>query len=186
MSVPGSAPVPVITPDLTMDQILNAMPGAKRALFRNFHIGGCSSCAFSPQETLAALSARNGLDPDIVLRALRAGHEEDAQILVEPAEARRWVEAGQALLIDARTREEHEAVHIAGDSFLTNELSRSLIDGPEDPGKWLVLYDHQGRQVLDAASYFIGHGLKRVRALRGGIDAWALELDPEMPRYCVE
>jgi rhodanese-related sulfurtransferase len=182
----GPVSAPVLTPDLTMGEVLDRLPGAKRALFRHFHLGGCSSCAFSPQETLEQLSRRNQLDPQAVLRTLLAGHEEDAKILVSPREARQWLDSGEALLIDARTREEHEAVHIPGDAFLTNELSRSLIEGPEDPGKWLVLYDHQGRHVLDAASYFIGHGLKRVRALQGGIDAWALELDPEMPRYCLE
>ena len=34
-------------------------PGAQRALFRKYHIGGCSSCGFSPNETLAGVCARN-------------------------------------------------------------------------------------------------------------------------------
>jgi len=32
--------------------------------------------------------------------------------------------------------------------------------------------DHQGKNGLDAAAYFMGHGLESVRCLRGGIDAW--------------
>ena len=47
----------------------------------------------------------------------------------------------------------------------------------------LVIVDHQGRQGLDAAAYFIGHGLIHVRCLRGGIDAWSREVDPKLPRY---
>ena len=49
----------------------------------------------------------------------------------------------------------------------------------------LVIIDHQGRQALDAAAYFLGHGLQNVRCLRGGIDAWAQEVDPRMRRYRV-
>ena len=37
----------------------------------------------------------------------------------------------------------------------------------------IVIVDHQGKNGLDAAAYFMGHGLESVRCLRGGIDAWA-------------
>jgi rhodanese-related sulfurtransferase len=39
---------------------------------------------------------------------------------------------------------------------------------------------------MDAVAYFIGHGLKQTLGLRGGIDAWAAEVDPAMPRYRLE
>jgi rhodanese-related sulfurtransferase len=45
--------------------------------------------------------------------------------------------------------------------------------------------DHQGKNSLDAAAYFMGHGLQKVRCLRGGIDAWAQEVEPAMRRYTV-
>ena len=50
----------------------------------------------------------------------------------------------------------------------------------------LVIIDHQGRQGLDAAAYFLGHGLTNVRCLRGGIDAWSREVDTKLPRYRLE
>jgi rhodanese-related sulfurtransferase len=43
--------------------------------------------------------------------------------------------------------------------------------------------DHQGKQALDAAAYFLGHGLQNVRCLRGGLDAWSREVDPAVRRY---
>ena len=43
-----------------MREVLENFPGAQRALFRRYHIGGCSSCGFSPDETLAQVCARNG------------------------------------------------------------------------------------------------------------------------------
>jgi hypothetical protein len=36
---------------------------------------------------------------------------------------------------------------------------------------------------MDAAAYFMGHGLQSVRCLRGGIDAWAQEVETGMRRY---
>ena len=48
-----------------------------------------------------------------------------------------------------------------------------------------MIVDHQGKNALDAAAYFMGHGLQNVRCLRGGIDAWAQEVDPKVRRYKV-
>ena len=49
-----------------------------------------------------------------------------------------------------------------------------------------VIYDHTGKQALDATAYYAGHGFTNVRCLRGGIDAWSQEVDPKMPRYKLE
>ena len=50
----------------------------------------------------------------------------------------------------------------------------------------IILIDHTGSRVLDAAAYFAGHGFTHVKGLRGGIDAYAEEADPSLPRYKVE
>ena len=49
-----------LNPQSTMQQVLEACPGAQRALFQRYHISGCRSCGFSPDETLAGLAERNG------------------------------------------------------------------------------------------------------------------------------
>ena len=49
-----------ISAQSTMTQVLEVYLGAQRALFKRYHIGGCSSCAFQPNETLEQLCARNG------------------------------------------------------------------------------------------------------------------------------
>ena len=57
----------IIDPQITMSVLLERYPGAQRALFRKYHIGGCSSCGFQPNETLAGVCARNeNLDIDEV------------------------------------------------------------------------------------------------------------------------
>ena len=167
-----------------MRDVLDAFPGAQRALFRRYHIGGCSSCGFSPDETLAQVCARNGnLNVEEVLAHIRTSHEQDEKILISPKELAEWLKQDQSVrLVDVRSREEFEAVHIDGSQLLSQDLMREIMsDGTNS--RPLVIIDHQGRQVLDAAAYFIGHGLQNVRALRGGIDAWAQEVDSDLRRY---
>jgi hypothetical protein len=39
------------------------------------------------------------------------------------------------------------------------------------------------KRFISAVFNFMGHGLQNVRCLRGGIDAWAQEMDAKMRRY---
>jgi rhodanese-related sulfurtransferase len=169
-----------------MRDVLEQFPGAQRALFRRYHIGGCSSCGFSPDETLAGVCARNGgLDVNEVLSHIQSSHEQDAKILIsakELAEARQ--QDKNLRIVDVRSREEFEAVHIEGSTLLSQDVMRQIM-GDGSNTKPLVVVDHQGKNGLDAAAYFMGHGLQNVRCLRGGIDAWAQEVDTGMRRYRV-
>ena len=167
-----------------MREVLEAYPGAQRALFRRYHIGGCSSCAFRMEETLSEVCARNGrLDVNEVLEHIKTSHEEDARVLIEPEELAAWLEQDPSLqLVDVRSREEFEAVHIEGSLLLSQDVMRQILSGGSN-SRPVVILDHQGKQGLDAAAYFAGHGLQNVRCLRGGIDAWAQKVDPKLRRY---
>ena len=167
-----------------MSVVLEAFPGAQRALFRRYHIGGCSSCGFQPAETLAQVCERNGnLDVNEVLAHIRSSHEQDAKILIEPKELAEWrKQVASVRLVDVRSREEFEAVHIEGSVLLSQEVMRQIM-GDGSNTRPLVVVDHQGKNSLDAAAYFMGHGLQNVRCLRGGIDAWAQEVDASVKRY---
>jgi rhodanese-related sulfurtransferase len=166
--------------------VLEAYPGAQRALFRGYHIGGCSSCSFQADETLQQVCARSGgLKPEEVLEHIRAGHQEDAKVLIEPKELAQWVRQDKTVrLVDVRSREEFDAVHIEGSILLSQPVMREILsEGSND--RPLVIIDHEGKKALDAAAYFTGHGLRNVRCLRGGIDAWAVQVDSGMRRYRV-
>lgn len=39
---------------------------------------------------------------------------------------------------------------------------------------------------MDAAAYFLGHGFVETKCLKGGIDAYSLDVDPSIPRYRLE
>jgi rhodanese-related sulfurtransferase len=175
-----------ISPQSPMRDVLETFPGAQRALFRRYHIGGCSSCGFSPEETLAGVCARNGnLDVNEVLAHIQSSHEQDAKILISPKELADTLKQDNSLrLVDVRSREEFEAVHIEGSTLLSQDVMRQIM-GDGSNTRPVVVVDHQGKNGLDAAAYFMGHGLQNVRCLRGGIDAWAQEVDTGMRRYKV-
>ena len=167
-----------------MRAVLENFPGAQRALFRRYHIGGCSSCGFSPDETLAQVCARNGnLDVAEVLAHIQSSHEQDAKVLISPKELAGLLQRDQSVkLVDVRSREEFEAVNIAGSVLLSQDVMRELMASGSNTNP-IVVIDHAGKNGLDAAAYFMGHGLQNVRCLRGGIDAWAQEVDVKMRRY---
>jgi rhodanese-related sulfurtransferase len=176
-----------IDPQITMSGLLARFPGAQRALFRRYHIGGCSSCGFQPNETLAGVCARNdNLDVDEVVEHILASDLADRAMQIEPRElADRLAANERVYLLDVRTREEFDAVHLSNARFFSQEFMQEIL------GNWtrenlLVVYDHEGARSLDAAAYFQGHGFENVKSLRGGIDAWSIEVDPTVLRYHLE
>src|SRR5436190_10070001 len=133
-----------IGPQSTMQQVLEVFPGAQRALFRRYHIGGCSSCGFQPAETLEQVCRRNNnLDVTEVIDEIKVSHEQDARLLLSPAEVAKMREQDPSLrLLDVRTREEYEAVHIDGAVLLSQPAMQEIL------GHWprterFVIYDHQ-------------------------------------------
>jgi rhodanese-related sulfurtransferase len=174
-----------IDPQTTMTRVLEMFPGAQRALFRRYHIGGCASCAFEQGETLAGLCARNKLDAAEVIAHIQTSHQQDEELQISPAELASLRQAGAVRLVDIRSREEFDAARIEGAVLLSQPVMQDIL------GHWpreglIVLYDHRGRQSLDAAAYFMGQGFRNVRCLRGGLDAWSLEADATIPRYRLE
>src|SRR5262245_16819485 len=112
-----------------MSEVLAAYPGAQRALFRRYHIGGCSSCGFQPTETLAAVCQRNGhLDVTEVLAHIQSSHEQDERILISAKELAEWRKQDANLrLVDVRSREEFEAVHIEGSTLLSQPVMQQIM-----------------------------------------------------------
>ncbi len=174
-----------IDPNITMRELLEQFPGAQRAMFRKYHIGGCSSCGFSPDETLAGVCARNeNVDVEEAIEHIIGSDAADRAMQIEPLDLQVKIASGEKLnLLDVRTREEFDAVKLPGAQLFTEELMQTNDWSRED---LLVVYDHQGTRSLDAAAYFQGHGFTNVKSLRGGIDAYSAEVDSSLPRYHLE
>ncbi len=176
-----------INSETTMADLLQVYSGAQRALFARYHIGGCRSCGFRPDETLAEVCARNeNLPVSEVIAHIHDSHDADAKIQISPQELAVLLKSNPGLkLIDVRSREEHEAVAIPGSRLMTQDLTQELFNTASKTEP-IIIYDHLGDRALDAAAYFIGHGFSETKCLAGGIDAYSLQVDQSLPRYRVE
>ena len=185
MSSPDKKPTVLCS----MKELLSLYPGARRTLFQRHHLGGCNSCAFDLEETLQELCARSGaLDAETVLKEIEQSHLEDEKLLIDPLALRDLLydtSNNTLRLLDLRTREEFDAVHIPTTVLLTEQLMQeAMATWPKE--ELLILIDHQGERGIDAAAYFVGHGFSAVNALRGGIDAYSEQADSSLPRYTIE
>ncbi len=179
---------PKISAETTMKQLQELMPGARRALFAKYHIGGCQSCGFDDSETIGEVCKRNeDLSVDDVLKHLSSSAEHDQKIQINSSDLKKELDQDDIdiKLLDIRSREEFEAVKIPGSEIMTADLQQEAL------GKWdketrTIIIDHTGDRSLDVAAFFIGHGLKKTAALAGGIDAYSKEVDPNIPRYRIE
>ena len=74
-----------IDPNITMRELVEQFPGAQRAMFRKYHIGGCSSCGFSPDETLAGVCVRNeNVDVEEAIEHILTSDAAERAMQIEP------------------------------------------------------------------------------------------------------
>ena len=93
-----------------------------------------------------------------------------------------WMKEGKPhLLVDVRTVEERVTAKIEP-SVLLDEEWRARID-QLDRDQTIVFYCHHGMRSQQAASHLLRMGFRDVHNLQGGIDAWSLHVDPDVPRY---
>ena len=114
------------------------------------------------------------------------GHEPvaeaaEAAIEVSPAEARERLGSG-ALLLDVRNALERRICRIEDSIFIPmHELPDRM--GELDSGSEIVVYCHHGIRSAQVVALLRRGGFQRALSLRGGINAWSLELDDSVPRY---
>ena len=136
---------------------------------------------------MEALCQRNeNLDPNEVIGKIQECHDEDSKVLMTAMDVSEALQSdAPCRLVDIRTSEEWDAVKLEGAVHMSQEsMQMILTQWPRED--LLVIYDHMGRNSLDAATYFQGQGFKNVRCLAGGIDAWSREVDNSVARYRLE
>jgi len=86
------------------------------------------------------------------------------------------------VLVDVREPFEWDIVHVDGARHVPlRELPARLneLDGHAD----VLVYCHHGTRSRRAVELLKAAGFSKARSVRGGIDAWATEVDPRLPRY---
>jgi len=93
-----------------------------------------------------------------------------------------WQRNPALVVVDVREPHEYEIAHIDGAVLMPlGELPDRL--GELDGHHEIVTHCHHGARSLKALEILKAAGFSKVRSLRGGIDAWAVNVDPALPRY---
>jgi rhodanese-related sulfurtransferase len=94
----------------------------------------------------------------------------------------KWIkDKKQFHLLDVRHHEERDVASLGGIHIPLQELEARYQELPHDKLP-LIVYCHHGVRSLYATQFLKFHGYDAL-SLRGGIDAWSLEIDPNVPRY---
>jgi adenylyltransferase/sulfurtransferase len=89
---------------------------------------------------------------------------------------------GGVELVDVREPWEWSICRLEGARLLPlRELPQRFAE--LDPARPVVAYCHTGQRSLIARQFLLAQGFADVRSLRGGVESWAREIDPAMPRY---
>ena len=112
--------------------------------------------------------------------------EEDSpgqDIDITATEAKEHVDSGtKVTLLDVRNAPEYEICRIEGAVLIPlPELQDRL--GELDSRDFFVVYCHHGPRSTRAVNLLREVGFSRTKNLAGGIDAWSLEVEPDVPRY---
>jgi adenylyltransferase/sulfurtransferase len=102
------------------------------------------------------------------------------EISVQELEALRNANA-DIFILDVRNPDEFAICNIGGHLIPFNELPSRLQE--LNPEQHIIVHCHAGGRSRRATEFLIQQGFKNVENLRGGITAWADEIDPKMRKY---
>jgi rhodanese-related sulfurtransferase len=104
---------------------------------------------------------------------------------LSPAGLESWLADGDRpspFLLDVRESWEYSHCHIGGShSIPMGSVPARMGEVPKD--RDVVVICHHGGRSQQIAFYLEQAGFERVFNLQGGVNAWALQVDPSMPRY---
>ena len=101
---------------------------------------------------------------------------------IRPSELKQRLDAGEpAAILDVREPWEHELCAIPGARLIPMDQLTARV-GELDPEREVVVYCHHGQRSAAVVQWLRRQGIPAVN-LRGGIDGWAVEVDPALSRY---
>lgn len=88
------------------------------------------------------------------------------------------------LLLDCREKSEYDTVKISQAVLLPmSEIQARTSELESHKNREIVVHCHHGGRSLRVAKYLLGLGFTNVKSMAGGIDEWALTIEPGLPRY---
>jgi len=103
--------------------------------------------------------------PEISVQDLQALREANADIFI----------------LDVRNQDEYDLCNMGGHLIPFNELPQRLDE--LNRNQHIIIHCHAGGRSRRATELLLKEGFKQVSNLRGGITAWANEIDPSIAKY---
>lgn len=87
------------------------------------------------------------------------------------------------VLLDVREPGEYAIARIEGSTLMPMGDVPSRANQELDPDAHIITICHHGVRSMNVAVWLRNQGFERAQSLRGGIDAWAVSVEPAMARY---
>ncbi len=106
-------------------------------------------------------------------------------IEVTCAQVKSRLNAGdQFVFLDCREPNEHLTVSIKPATLLPmSEIQNRLAELESHREDDIIIHCHHGGRSLRVANWLRQQGFSKAQSMSGGIDQWAIEIDPSLPRY---
>lgn len=88
------------------------------------------------------------------------------------------------LFLDCREPAEHAIASIDGTTLIPmGQITERLGELDEHHERRIVVHCHHGGRSLQVTQWLRQQGFAKAQNMIGGINVWAIEIDPSLPRY---
>jgi Rhodanese-related sulfurtransferase len=102
---------------------------------------------------------------------------------INAADAAALLKGKQARLLDVREPWEYAKTSVEGSLLMPMGEVPSRANEELDSDERLLVLCHHGVRSMNVTVWMRSQGFERAQSVRGGIDAWSREVDPQLPRY---
>jgi rhodanese-related sulfurtransferase len=120
--------------------------------------------------------------PKVDTAAFTSANQMDYEITPEQFKKLRDQESSYTL-VDVREPWEFQTAKIEGATLMPVGDVPSRAHQELDPEQHIVVYCHHGVRSMNVTSWLRQQGFEKAQSLAGGIDRWAREADPSVPKY---
>jgi rhodanese-related sulfurtransferase len=103
---------------------------------------------------------------------------------IHPEDVKQRLDAGEKLhLIDVREPQEFAIARIEGGDLIPMRTIPGALPQLSAGDLPLIVYCHHGVRSLNVVHWLREQGIENCQSMAGGIDAWSVSVDPNVPRY---
>jgi rhodanese-related sulfurtransferase len=102
---------------------------------------------------------------------------------ISSTDAAALLKDGKARLVDVRESWEFATAKVDGSVLIPMGDVPARAHQELDPDERLVVLCHHGMRSMNVTLWLRNQGFENAQSMRGGIDAWSVEVDAKVPRY---